>query len=162
MRLISDGPDRTRAIASALAEAMTVGDLLVLDGDLGAGKTCFTQGLGTGLGVVEAITSPTFTLANRYRGRLVLHHLDAYRLEDENDALDLDLDDLLETGVTVIEWGNRIEGLLPADRFTITFRYPEVAVPDTGDDDPDLRVIEIEGPLGERGINRLLVGWEAP
>lgn len=159
LRLTSDGPERTRAIASALAEVLVLGDLLVLGGDLGAGKTCFTQGLGVGLGVTERITSPTFTLANRYRGRLVLHHLDAYRLAGEGDARDLDLDDLLETGVTVIEWGDRIGGLLPDDRFTITLSYPDPD-PDGGrDDDPDRRILDVEGPVGERGLDRILAGW---
>ncbi|MEL6981209.1 MAG: tRNA (adenosine(37)-N6)-threonylcarbamoyltransferase complex ATPase subunit type 1 TsaE, partial [Actinomycetota bacterium] len=108
LRVASDGPERTQAFAAALAEVLVDGDLLVLTGDLGAGKTCFTQGLGAGLGIDDRITSPTFTLANRYRGRLILHHLDVYRLDGEADAADLDLDDLLESGVTVIEWGDRV------------------------------------------------------
>ena len=155
LRLASDGPERTRAIATVLAEVLVVGDLLVLTGDLGAGKTCFAQGLGAGLGIDEPITSPTFTLANRYRGRLILHHLDVYRLEGEADAADLDLDDLLETGVTVIEWGDRVAGLLPADRFTVTLRYPDPTAADP-DPDPDRRLLELDGPVGERGLDRLL------
>jgi tRNA threonylcarbamoyladenosine biosynthesis protein TsaE len=157
LRLVSDGPGQTRAIAEAMAEVLAVGDVLVLTGELGAGKTCFAQGLGAGLGVAEPITSPTFALANRYRGRLTLHHLDAYRLEGEADAADLDLDDLVETGVTAIEWGDRIEGLLPVERFTVTLRSPE---PTAGTpDDPDRRVIEIAGPVGERGLDGRLARW---
>lgn len=155
LRLTSDGPERTRRIAAAMAEAMVDGDLVVLTGDLGAGKTCFTQGLGSGLGIDERITSPTFTLANRYHGRLTLHHLDVYRLDGEADAGDLDLDDLLESGVTVIEWGDRVVGLLPDERFTITLSFPNPTEEDP-DPDPDRRVIVITGPVGERGLDRLL------
>lgn len=156
--LLSDGPERTRAIGAELAGALVDGDLLVLTGDLGAGKTCFTQGVGAGLGVEERITSPTFILANRYRGRLTLHHLDVYRLDSEADAVDLGLEELLEDGVTVIEWGDRIAGLLPPRRFTVTIRYPDV----TGDDpdpDPDVRELILDGPVGERGLDRLLARW---
>ncbi len=121
----SDGPDRTAELAAALADLVEVGDLLILDGDLGAGKTRFTQGLGAGLGVEQRITSPTFTLANRYEGRLLLHHLDVYRLDSVTETLDLDLPDLLESGVTVIEWGERIRPVLPSDHLVVALRYPE-------------------------------------
>lgn len=165
LRLASDGAEETRALAAALADVLVVGDLLVLSGDLGAGKTCFTQGLGRGLGVDEPITSPTFTLANRHEGRLVLHHLDAYRLDGPGDAADLDLDDLLETGVTVIEWGNRIAQILPVDRFTITLRYPDPAgTEDDGAIDEsgfDRRAIELDGPIVERDLGVVLAPWVA-
>ena len=126
--MASDGPARTQAIATALAPLLVTGDLLILTGDLGAGKTCFAQGLGRGLAVEQNITSPTFTLANRYDGRLVLHHLDVYRLDSSAETLDLDLPELLESGVTVIEWGDRITDVLPADHLVIALRYP--ALPD--------------------------------
>ena len=80
----------------------------MLSGDLGAGKTCFTQGVARGLGIGGRVTSPTFTLANRYAGRLTLNHLDVYRLDHVDETVDLDLPELLEEGVTVIEWGERI------------------------------------------------------
>lgn len=155
--LASDGPATTRAIAAALADALVDGDVLVLTGDLGAGKTCFAQGLGAGLGVEDRITSPTFTLANRYRGRLTLHHLDVYRLDSEADARDLGLEELLDDGVTVIEWGDRIAGLLPEHRFTVALRFPEVAAGTEAD--PDRREIVVDGPLGERGLDDLLARW---
>lgn len=112
-------PEQTKQVASGLADLLGDGDLIVLAGDLGAGKTCFTQGLGAALGIDERITSPTFTLANRYNGRLELNHLDVYRIEDLAETLDLDLPELLERGVTVIEWGEQIEPVLSADRLTI-------------------------------------------
>jgi tRNA threonylcarbamoyladenosine biosynthesis protein TsaE len=113
-------------VAAILAELVETGDLVVLTGDLGAGKTCFTQGLGAGLGVNERITSPTFTLANQYRGRLLLHHLDVYRLDSVAETLDLDLPDLLESGVTAIEWGDKIGEVLPAEHLLVTLRYPDL------------------------------------
>ncbi|MDH3303125.1 MAG: tRNA (adenosine(37)-N6)-threonylcarbamoyltransferase complex ATPase subunit type 1 TsaE, partial [Acidimicrobiia bacterium] len=125
IEVASDGPDRTAELAAALADLVEVGDLLILTGDLGAGKTRFTQGLGLGFDVEQCITSPTFTLANRYQGRLLLHHLDVYRLDSVAETLDLDLPDLLESGVTVIEWGDKISEVLPPDHLVVALRYPE-------------------------------------
>lgn len=108
--------DQTRDLAAALAELARPGDLLVLVGDLGAGKTAFCQGFGRGLGVDEQITSPTFAIVQSYTGRLDLHHLDVYRLGQLNEAHDLGLNELLdEGGVTVIEWGDMIVPVLPPD-----------------------------------------------
>lgn len=120
----------TRAVARAVAELVRAGDLLVLAGDLGAGKTAFTQGLGTALGVTDAITSPTFTLAQRYEGRLRLHHLDVYRLGSLDEVADLDIGELLDDdAATVVEWGDSILGALPADYLEVRFTFGE------GDDD---------------------------
>ena len=89
MEVTSTGVDHTRSLAAALGELIRAGDILVLIGDLGAGKTAFAQGLGAGLGVTDTITSPTFALVQSYRGRLDLHHLDVYRLGQVNEALEL-------------------------------------------------------------------------
>ncbi|MEM8925070.1 MAG: tRNA (adenosine(37)-N6)-threonylcarbamoyltransferase complex ATPase subunit type 1 TsaE [Actinomycetota bacterium] len=143
----TDGPEATRALAAALAPLLSDGDLLVLTGDLGAGKTCFTQGLGVGLGVDERITSPTFTLVAEYEGRLRLHHLDVYRLDGPGDTGDLDLHELAEEGVTVVEWGERIDPVLGADRLLIELTFPDLGQDgESGDDD---RLLRIE-PVGER------------
>lgn len=144
-------PADTQALAGALADRMVVGDLIVLAGDLGAGKTCFAQGLGAGLGITERMTSPTFTLINRYdQGRIELNHLDVYRLDDIAETLDLDLPELLEVGLTLIEWGEEITEVLPIDHLTVRLRYP-----DEGADDD--RVIEIEagGPTWEARLSEL-------
>lgn len=123
----------TKAVAAALAGQVRAGDLLVLAGDLGAGKTAFTQGLGTALGVDVPITSPTFTLAQRYEGRLRVHHLDVYRLSGPAEAADLDIADLLEDeAVTLIEWGDTIRPALPPDFLEVRFTLGE------GDDDRTL------------------------
>ncbi len=107
---------QTARLASGLAELMRAGDVVVLVGDLGSGKTVFTQGLGAGLGVDATITSPTFALVQSYQGRLGLHHLDVYRLNRLNEALDLGLGELLDDdAVVVIEWGDTIAPVLPQD-----------------------------------------------
>jgi tRNA threonylcarbamoyladenosine biosynthesis protein TsaE len=99
-------PDDTRALGAELAELLRAGDLVVLVGPLGAGKTALTQGIGQGLGVREPVTSPTFVIARVHTGgRLPLVHVDAYRLGSVVDVDDLDLDASTDESVTVVEWG---------------------------------------------------------
>ncbi len=133
--------DGTRAIAAAVAAVTVAGDLIVLLGDLGAGKTAFVKGLVAALGSPDPVTSPTFTIAQRYDGgRLTVHHLDAYRLAGPEEAADLALDELLDDdAVTVIEWGDRLQGILPVDRLEIAIAFG------AGDDDRVL-TIEAGGP----------------
>lgn len=123
--------DATRDLAGALAELARPGDVIVLAGDLGAGKTAFAQGFGARLGIDEPITSPTFTLVSHYRGgRLPLYHLDVYRLEALDEVADLGLVELLDEGaVTLIEWGDTIAAALPTDFLEISLTLGE------GDDD---------------------------
>ncbi|MBC8195148.1 MAG: tRNA (adenosine(37)-N6)-threonylcarbamoyltransferase complex ATPase subunit type 1 TsaE [Acidimicrobiia bacterium] len=137
--------EQTIAAAGALAGAVRPGDLIVLCGDLGAGKTAFTQGLGRALGVTTPITSPTFTLANRYEGDLVVNHLDVYRLAHIDEVRDLGLHELLDDkSVTVIEWGDAIAGVLPGG-------YLEVRI--TLGDGSDDRVLEFR-TVGEEWTDR--------
>ncbi len=106
--------EQTRELASRLSELARAGDLIVLSGALGSGKTAFAQGFATGLGVTEHVTSPTFALVQSYSGRLDLHHLDVYRLDHVNEALDLGLAEMLDdNAVVVIEWGDTIAPVLP-------------------------------------------------
>lgn len=162
----TSSPQDTQALAAALSVEMHVGDLIVLAGDLGAGKTCFTQGLGAGLGITDRMTSPTFTLINRYdQGRIELNHLDVYRLDDIAETLDLDLPELLEVGLTVIEWGEEITEVLPVDHLTIRLRYPDLDEGDGTSADDD-RVIEIEagGPSWDARLPALaeaIAEWSA-
>ena len=122
----------TQALAAELAALAEPGDLLVLAGDLGAGKTAFVQGFGRGLGVTEPITSPTFTLAQQYEGRLLVHHLDVYRLDQLGEVAELGLGELLDDGgVVLIEWGDAILPVLPNDYLEVRLVYPPV-VGDTG------------------------------
>ena len=125
----------TQALAARVAELCQVGDLLVLAGDLGAGKTAFTQGFGRALGVTDPITSPTFTLANEYSGRMVVHHLDVYRIEQLEEVRDLALPELLDgPAITLIEWGDSIAPALPNDYLEIRFTFGD------GDDDRELQL----------------------
>jgi tRNA threonylcarbamoyladenosine biosynthesis protein TsaE len=125
----------TQQLAAALAALAQPGDLVVLAGDLGAGKTTFTQGFGRALGVTEPITSPTFTLAQQYEGRLRVHHLDVYRLEQLAEVAELGLSELLDDGgVVLIEWGDAILGVLPADYLEVRLTYGD-SIPGAGPGD---------------------------
>jgi tRNA threonylcarbamoyladenosine biosynthesis protein TsaE len=101
-------PDETEAAGEELAAALRVGDLLLLEGELGAGKTTFVRGLARGLGVSGRVQSPTFQLVRVYPGRIQLAHVDLYRLESGAELGDLGIDDLLEEGVVAVEWGDRL------------------------------------------------------
>lgn len=145
----------TRALAAAVAPLVRTGDLLLLVGDLGAGKTAFTQGFARALGIEEPITSPTFTLARSYEGRVTLHHLDVYRLDSVQEAEDLGLGELLEDGVTVIEWGDQIAPALPADYLELRFAYGA----DDDDRDVRLRVVGPSWSARQRSLTAALEPW---
>ena len=125
--------EETRALAASLAELVRPGDVVLLGGDLGAGKTTFTQGLGRALGVKEPITSPTFTLVRQYEsasGRPHLLHADVYRLDQLAHILDLGLAELVEEGsVAVVEWGERAAPAFGPDHLEVqlTIGGPESA-----------------------------------
>ncbi|OFI46479.1 tRNA (adenosine(37)-N6)-threonylcarbamoyltransferase complex ATPase subunit type 1 TsaE [Floricoccus penangensis] len=108
------------AFAESLAHKLNAGDVIVLTGDLGAGKTTFTKGLGKGLGINQMIKSPTYTIVREYEGRLPLYHMDVYRIGDDPDSIDLD-SYIFGDGVTVIEWGNLLEADLPKEYLEIIF-----------------------------------------
>ena len=134
LRLKSSSSDETQQIAAQIASIVALGDFIVLTGDLGAGKTCFSQGFAKGLGVSDQVTSPTFALANEYNGKIMLHHLDVYRLNSYKEAYDLALEELQETGVVLIEWGEKIKELFPSEYLHITMKHI---------DDINSRVFEI-------------------
>ena len=101
-------------LGAAVASILSGGDVVVLTGDLGAGKTTFVQGAARALGVTEPVVSPTFTIARRYRGERTVHHVDVYRLDRMQEVIDLGVEELFDPdGVTFVEWGDVIEGLLP-------------------------------------------------
>jgi len=137
--------DDTIAFAEALGEELRPGDLVLLEGDLGVGKTTFVQGLARGMGLASAVKSPTYTLVHEYRGigRPGLGHVDLYRLPEGKDLSDLGLDDLLARGPVAVEWGARL--FVPgADALLVRMRGPD---PDSG---PEWRELTLEG-RGERG-----------
>lgn len=117
--------EESRRLARAVSPLLVPGDVLVLSGDLGAGKTTFVQGLAAGLGVPERIVSPTFVLMKEYLGgRYPLMHLDVYRLGRVQEVIDLGYDDFLEpSAVVVVEWGDMVEPLLPQDHLVVELKH---------------------------------------
>ncbi len=118
----SNSLDETRDIGRRLGGALRVGDVVGLVGPLGAGKTALVKGIAEGIGVADPhrVTSPTFVIVNEYEGRVHLHHIDAYRLGTARELEALGLEEFVERGVVVVEWADRVEAALPADRLTIT------------------------------------------
>jgi tRNA threonylcarbamoyladenosine biosynthesis protein TsaE len=113
--LATSSPEETDAAGERLGTTLGPGDVVALSGELGAGKTVFVQGLVRALGVTSGATSPTFVLVNEYRGRLPVHHVDAYRTPSLAELLDLGVEEMMDgDGVTVIEWADRLEPVLPA------------------------------------------------
>jgi tRNA threonylcarbamoyladenosine biosynthesis protein TsaE len=104
--VVATTPEQTRTVGRSLAPLLRAGDVVVVAGELGAGKTTFTQGLAAGLGVTDSVVSPTFTLAREYEGRLRLVHVDLYRLDRAQEVLDLGLEDVADDAVLVVEWGD--------------------------------------------------------
>ncbi|MCI0426313.1 MAG: tRNA (adenosine(37)-N6)-threonylcarbamoyltransferase complex ATPase subunit type 1 TsaE [Actinobacteria bacterium] len=116
----------TQALAARVAALVRPGDVLVLSGGLGAGKTSFTAGLAAGLGVEEPVVSPTFVLVRRYRsGFMPLIHVDVYRLGSINEFDDLEVFELARDGVLVIEWGDAVDAAIPEDQLRVMFTVGE-------------------------------------
>ena len=119
--------DDTRELAGSMAHVVRPGDIVLLAGDLGAGKTAWVQGFGRALDVEERITSPTFTLVNHYSGRLPILHADVYRLDHLQEVVDLGLVELVDEGaVAVIEWGDLAEPALPADYLSVQIGFTDL------------------------------------
>ena len=119
---ISHSPDDTIAFGKKVAEEVSSGDILCLEGDLGAGKTHFVKGLAAGLGISSGqVRSPTYTLINEYDGRLPLYHFDCYRMESPQEALEIGAEEYFyREGVSVIEWPGRIAPLIPPEALWIS------------------------------------------
>ncbi|MCS7081607.1 MAG: tRNA (adenosine(37)-N6)-threonylcarbamoyltransferase complex ATPase subunit type 1 TsaE [Bacteroidetes bacterium] len=136
-------PEESRRLGRELALRLRPGDVVALYGELGAGKTCFVQGVCAQLGVREPVTSPTFTLVHAYQGEsLPVYHLDLYRLASLEELYELGYEDYLYgEGVCLIEWADRMEPLLPEAAWRVRLRYGE---------DPQERIVELTPPP-ERG-----------
>ena len=116
----SNSAKETENIAKAFAKTLKSGDVVCLNGDLGAGKTAFTAGIAKGLGVNEYVSSPTFTILNCYSGDIPLYHFDVYRIADSDEMFDIGFDEYLTgSGVSVIEWAEIIEDILPEERYDV-------------------------------------------
>jgi tRNA threonylcarbamoyladenosine biosynthesis protein TsaE len=160
IRLHSASPEETRAIGAAVAGLVGPRDLILLAGDLGTGKTVFTQGFGAALGVREPITSPTFTLVRTHPGRIPLLHADVYRLDRIQEVIDLGLPELLDDGggaVAVVEWGDVAAATFAADYLSVRMEF---------DDDGDLGRWMTLRPVGPRwsartaAVRAALSEWE--
>ncbi len=142
----SHSPEQTRRLGMRLGAALQTGDVICLQGELGAGKTTFVQGLAAGWGSLDAVSSPTFVLVNLYRRPAggQLFHFDTYRIESSLEAEELDLEAMLSSGALVIEWPERMVSVLPAERLWIKLEYID-------DDRRELTFL----PVGLRYINLL-------
>lgn len=119
MEYVSNSPLETEKIAETLAKSLKQGDVVCLNGELGVGKTAFTKGLCRALGVTDYVTSPTYTIINRYDAPVPVFHVDAYRISDIDEMYEIGFEDCLSDGITVIEWSVLIEDILPKDRTEI-------------------------------------------
>ena len=138
--VVTKSAEDTRELGAALSAVARPGDVVLLSGDLGAGKTTLVQGFARGLGITEPVVSPTVILVRTYTGRLPLVHADAYRMDNLQEVTDLDLPELLDDGgVALVEWGDVIAPVLPADYLAIRIEFGE------GEDDRGLEV-RVVGP----------------
>jgi tRNA threonylcarbamoyladenosine biosynthesis protein TsaE len=148
IRLRTYSPEMTRTVAGSVQPLLRPGDILLLSGDLGGGKTVFVQGLAAAMGIVDPVTSPTFVLSHAYEGAIRLHHVDVYRFERSAEVIDLDLPELFsDDAITAIEWGERVIDEIPPDYLVIRI--------DLGlDDEPaDVRILEF-APVGASWLER--------
>ncbi len=130
--------EETVAVAKELGSILKAGDIICLNGDLGAGKTAFTNGIAKALGIKGYVTSPTFTIVNEYQGKLPLFHFDVYRIADADEMYDIGFEEYINgDGVVVIEWSDLIRDIIPEEQIRIDIRK----VMDNG---PDARSIKID------------------
>ena len=132
-------PDETKSFAKSYARKISNGSIIALIGNLGAGKTTFSQGFAFGLGINESVISPTFKLVSEYQGKRVLNHIDCYRLETSSDFLNIGGENFLNTndGITIIEWADRIKDIWLDDWIIIYFDRDEY--------DSNIRHVKIKG-----------------
>ena len=137
MKIKLDSLRKTEQFGEKLGKVLKKGDILCLNGDLGAGKTTLTKSIGLGLGVEEYITSPTFSLINEYRGDLPVYHFDVYRLENVDELDDLGFDEyFFGEGVCIIEWAEKIENMLPKEIIVLSIEKGQAI---------DKRIVSITG-----------------
>jgi tRNA threonylcarbamoyladenosine biosynthesis protein TsaE len=156
LRTESGSADETLGVAGAIGDLLRAGDVVVLAGDLGSGKTTFAKGIGRALSVAEPVVSPTFTIVRQYEGRLPLVHVDVYRLDHLQELHDLGLEELIDgEAVTLVEWGDVVTAYLPPERLEVRL--------EAGDDD-DERVITVlpRGPSWLARQDALAAALDAP
>lgn len=154
LRITTCGPEETQALGRRLGEVMEGGELVLMEGDLGAGKTCMTQGIAWGLGVNEHARSPTFVLVSEYEGRHTLFHADLYRVDDPLEAEDLGLDETYGNGgVCVVEWAEKADSIFPDDHLRVVFSVagPDKRIVDlsAGGDKHKALLVKLKGVVDE-------------
>lgn len=122
LSIASRSPAETRRLGARLGRLLRPGDVVLLQGELGAGKTVFVQGMARGLGYTGSVSSKSFVLLGEYPGRLTLYHADLYRLEDPEQAEELALAEISADGALVVEWPERAPGVFPADHLKVRFQ----------------------------------------
>jgi tRNA threonylcarbamoyladenosine biosynthesis protein TsaE len=129
LEIISRSSEQTRRVGMRLGSLLKPGDLVALVGNLGSGKTTLVQGIAAGWGSLDPVSSPTFVIVNVYRhtSGVRLFHLDAYRLNGSDEALDLDLDSMLDQGPMIVEWAERVKSVLPAHGLWVQLNYIDEA-----------------------------------
>lgn len=126
LRFRTESAGETFELGLAVADLMRPGDVILLVGELGTGKTCFAQGIARGMGIEKQVTSPTYTLMREYQGRMSLYHLDAYRLEGPADLYHIGVDEYLEgEGIIVVEWGERVRGFFDPEYLEVKLDFAE-------------------------------------
>lgn len=121
LKIYTGSPEETVEIGKQLGKLLNSGNIVCLTGDLGAGKTAFTQGIAKGLGVTDYVTSPTYTIINEYEGRVPLYHFDVYRLNDVEEMYELGYEEyFFGDGVVVLEWADSVRDIIPSERLWIT------------------------------------------
>ena len=124
LNLVTESPEETQRLGNRLGKLAQVGDVFLLVGGLGTGKTCLTQGIAWGLGIEGYATSPSFVVVNQYQGRLPLYHIDLYRLDRLEEVIGLGLDDYLYgRGVCVVEWAKKALDMLPKEHLLVEMSY---------------------------------------
>jgi len=125
LEFFSRSAEQTRRIGTRLGSTLNFGDVVCLSGDLGSGKTTFTQGIAKGWGSLDIVTSPTFVIVNQYQKPegTILFHMDAYRLENSEEAFNLDIENMISNGALIVEWPERIKEALPEEHLWIDLTW---------------------------------------
>ena len=124
IEIVTHSPEETQELGRRIGGLVRPGDVILLVGELGSGKTCLTQGIATGLGIKEHALSPTFIIMREMHGRLTLYHMDLYRLDRLEETIDLGLDDYFYgQGICVVEWAEKAMALMPPEHLLIELKY---------------------------------------
>ena len=124
LTIITKSPEETKKLGKEIGKLAKPGDLLAFYGELGAGKTCFIQGIARGLKVKDYVTSPSFTIVNEYQGKIPIYHFDLFRFDNAEDILELGYEEYFYgEGLTVIEWAEKIEHFLPKEHLKIDIKF---------------------------------------